>query len=201
MKPIVKPVEIFQLLKKFEGQTRVRVNQENKGYGEQFFPLWFEVPEEYLPKNNKTPIKFLFPYEPMIDISLNNKIIKRYIQKGKHNGSVKEYWGAEDWNISIVGALMDDDTKAFPKDDMQTLHNFFLDFPLIRVFCEPFQLLGIHYICIESMSFPFTKGENVQAYEIKAVSDTYRALAQDNNGFNMIKPLLIEIDKDGNPIN
>lgn len=197
----MKPIEIFKNLKKFEGQTRVRVNQENKGFQKQFFPLWFEVPEEYLPKDNKTPIKFLFPYEPMIYISVNKKIVKRYVQKGNHNGSVKEYAGIDDWSIRIIGAIMDDDAKMFPIDDMQTLKNFFRDYPVIRVFCEPFQLLDIHYICIESMSFPFTKGENVQAYEIKAVSDTYRALAQDINGFNMIKPLLIEIDKDGNPIN
>ena len=39
------------------------------------------------------------------------------------------------------------------------------------VYCEPLQLLGINRIVIEEMSFPFTKGENVQAYEISALSD------------------------------
>ena len=124
----MKPIEIFQHLKKFEGQTRVKVNQENKGYGEQFFPLWFEVPEEYLPKNNKTPIKFLFPYEPMINISINKKIVKRYVQKGNHNGSIKESFGTDDWSIRIIGVLMDDDAKMFPRKDMQTLQNFFHNF-------------------------------------------------------------------------
>ena len=37
--------------------------------------------------------------------------------------------------------------------------------------CEPLQLLGIDWIVVEEMNFPFTKGENVQAYEISVISD------------------------------
>ena len=41
----------------------------------------------------------------------------------------------------------------------------------VKVNCAPLELLGINDIVIDDFSFPFTKGENVQAYEIKACSD------------------------------
>ena len=40
-----------------------------------------------------------------------------------------------------------------------------------KVYNELLMILDIHEICIESISFPFVKGENVLAYEIKAISN------------------------------
>ena len=51
----------------------------------------------------------------------------------------------------------------------------------LKVYSPPLELLGINRIVIESFSFPFSKGEDVQAYEIKAFSDFDHKLLLDIN--------------------
>ncbi len=153
---------------------------------QQFFPLSFSI------DNGNS--YWLFPYEPMISINGKNKIIRRSVAKFKKTeggdqpfGSVKEHWSQDDYEITITGILfgslmqgrMED---CFPRDDFQKLRDLFTYNKEIRVKCEPLQLLGISKIVIEDFSFPFTKGENVQAYEIKAYSDTsHKLLIAGNN--------------------
>lgn len=54
---------------------------------------------------------------------------------------------------------------------MQELMQFLVSVGSLFVYSHPLEILGINHIVIEDYSFPFTKGENVQAYEIKAISD------------------------------
>lgn len=139
---------------------------------QQFFPFSFEFKEQ----------KYTLPYEPMINISGGNTVIKREVAKAKPKsgssltGSIKERWNQKDYEITITGVLMGsvltgDASKCFPRKDFEQLKKIITEPARLKVYCEPLQLLGIHYIVIESFSFPFTKGENVQAYEIKGYSD------------------------------
>jgi hypothetical protein len=151
----------------------------------QFFPFWF-VDE----KGNK----WLLPYEPMISISGKNTIIRRNVAKAKSTnvdgislgGSIKERWTQEDYEITITGVLIGSIItgsveECFPRKDFEKLRDIMTAGKSLRVFCEPLQLLGINQIVIEDFSFPFTKGENVQAYEIKAYSDFDYKLLLDIN--------------------
>lgn len=151
----------------------------------QFFPFWF-VDE----KGNK----WLLPYEPMISISGKNTIIRRNVAKAKSTnvdgislgGSIKERWNQADYEITItgvlIGSLLTGSVKeCYPISDFEKLRNFMIAPKSLKVFCEPLQLLGINQIVIEDFSFPFTKGENVQAYEIKAYSDFDYKLLLDIN--------------------
>lgn len=155
---------------------------------EQYFPLLFRAEnEEHF---------FLFPYEPMINVTGGNHIIKRNLAKHEKDpkgyGSIKERWTAKDYEITITGALhgailsgtVDD---CFPREEFTKLANY-LKGGRIEVLSPVFELLDIHYLVIEDMDFPFTKGENVQAYEIRARSDS---------SFQ----LLLDIDNEGNPVN
>lgn len=137
---------------------------------EQFFPFTFA--------NGEESQWYTLPWEPMIDIKSKNIITKRYVAKqGKMNiGSVKERWANDDYDITITGTLFGlkdqgELSETYPKTDMEKLRNYLLSAESIKVNCEPLQILGINRIVIESMNFPFTKGESVQAYEINAVSD------------------------------
>lgn len=162
--------ESFVYDKPFEGysdtwQADYPINEE-----EQFFPLSFSFTE--------TGEKWLFPYEPMINISGGSNIIKRNVAKQDNQmiGTVKERWSIKDYEITITGALFGNLLKGkpedcFPKQHMQELLEFIKTAKEIFVYCYPLELLGIAKIVIEDYSFPFTKGENAQAYEIKAVSD------------------------------
>ncbi|OBX17811.1 MULTISPECIES: DUF6046 domain-containing protein [Bizionia] len=153
---------------------------------DQFFPFTIKKPSE--------DIGYTLPYEPMIDIEGGNNIIRRYVAKAKYEGankiggSIKERWNSKDYTITIRGILMGsmltgNIQDCYPLKDFNRLKNYLTVGEIFEVFCEPLQLLDIHRVVIESFSFPFTKGENVQAYEIKAFSDHSH-------------PILIELDEE-----
>lgn len=136
---------------------------------------------------------FLLPYEPIVNISGSNEIVKTdvkanpkksalgFLEMTIPRGTIKERIHPNDYSISITGVLMGDvmDGKfedSFPRDDFQKLKfilenskEIFVNHPLL-------EQLDIHKIVIESFDFPFSKGENVQAYSIKALSDDYYEL-------------------------
>jgi hypothetical protein len=141
---------------------------------QQFFPLSLSIDEE------KT--FFRLPYEPLISISGKNVIAKRRVSKWNAEnskqltGTIKERWSQDDYEITITGVLMGslltgNVEDCFPIADFKKLKEVLTHAKQIKVNCAPLELLGINDIVIDDFSFPFTKGENVQAYEIKACSD------------------------------
>ncbi|WHT39970.1 DUF6046 domain-containing protein [Myroides sp. mNGS23_01] len=191
---IIKQIPYFQKVELFTGQSILPLNSplvqqndteeettlaeplnENKKTieSQQFFPLTLSVDGSE---------EFTLPYEPVISIEGKNNIIKRSVLKyneqfsGSTFGTVKERWSMDDYKITITGALFGTSEigayeSTYPREDFERLKNFLLQGKEIKVKSIPFELLGISYIAIEDFSFPFTKGENVQAYVIKAISD------------------------------
>lgn len=142
---------------------------------DQFFPFSFKGDDG---------VNYLLPYEPMISINGKNSIVRRKVAKAKSigtdgktiGGTIKERWTQDDYEITITGVLIGsiltgNSEQCFPRADFARLVEYMTTPKSLKVFCEPLQLLGINQIVIEEFSFPFTKGENVQAYEIKAYSD------------------------------
>lgn len=136
----------------------------------QFFPLSF--------KSTADQDWYLLPWEPLINIEASTRIAERYIAKAGKNqiGSIKERWSLDDFNITITGAFYGQKIRGsmaetYPRYEMERLRDYLLTAEAIQVKCEPLQILNINKIAIMSVNFPFTKGESVQAYEIKAKSD------------------------------
>lgn len=136
----------------------------------QFFPF-------SLKKESESQF-YTLPWEPIININARNNIAKRKVAKAgsRFVGTIKERFSTDDFEITITGALYGKSLiggydEAYPKEDMERLRDYLLSAERFKVHCEPLQLLGINYIVIEEMNFPFSKGENVQAYEITATSD------------------------------
>lgn len=136
----------------------------------QFFPLSF--------KSTADQDWYLLPWEPMINIEASARIAERYIAKAGKNqiGSIKERWSLDDYNITITGAFYGQKIRGsmaetYPRYEMERLRDYLLTAEAIQVKCEPLQILNINRVAITSVNFPFTKGESVQAYEIKAKSD------------------------------
>ncbi len=136
----------------------------------QFFPLSFSFKEK--------GVRWGFPYEPMINISSGNNIVKRNVAKQgeKLIGTIKERWSRKDFDITVTGVLIGSIMQGkpedcFPKDQFIQLFDFLKYAKELYVYSHPLELLGITKVVIEDYSFPFTKGENVQAYELKLVSD------------------------------
>jgi hypothetical protein len=147
---------------------------------QQFFPLSLSIDDG--------ATWFRLPYEPLISISGKNVIAKRRVAKSEKNtatdlkageffGTIKERWSQDDYDITITGVLMGallrgNYEDCFPKADFEKLKKILTFSKHIKVTCPPLELLGINSIVIDDFSFPFTKGENVQAYEIKCCSDS-----------------------------
>jgi hypothetical protein len=149
---------------------------------QQFFPLSLSIDQ------GKT--YFRLPYEPLISISGKNVIAKRRVAKWNAanskqlTGTIKERWSQDDYDITITGVLIGSLLRGnvedcFPRADFEKLKKVLTHAKEIKVNCAPLELLGINSIVIDDFSLPFTKGENVQAYEIKASSDfSYNLLMQ-----------------------
>jgi hypothetical protein len=136
----------------------------------QFFPLSIRR------AGSKDPW-YTLPYEPLISINAANNIIKRNIAKAPNFiGTVKEHFSQDDYEITITGVFYGEKEigamdECFPREDFEALKRYCTAPEGLDVECELLQLLGINQIVVESFSFPFSKGENVQAYDIKALSD------------------------------
>lgn len=137
---------------------------------QQFFPLSFSFTE-----NGQ---RWLFPYEPMINITSGNNIVKRNVAKqgDKLIGTIKERWSRKDFDITVTGVLIGSIMQGkpedcFPKEHFRNLFDFLRHTKELFVYCYPLDLLGITKVVVDDYSFPFTKGENVQAYELKLTSD------------------------------
>ncbi|MEY4902580.1 MAG: hypothetical protein RLZZ292_395, partial [Bacteroidota bacterium] len=140
---------------------------------QQYFPLSFSFgdPPAYT--------RWLFPYEPMLTITSGNVITESNVAKqGSIRGTVKERWSMKDWDITITGVLFGalingKPEDSFPAEKMRELMEFLVAAKTINVYNHALAELGILKVVIYDYSFPFTKGENVQAYEIKCKSDDY----------------------------
>lgn len=164
--------EKYDVYNGFNGGIGGTINQADAPLAEdqQFFPLSFAF--------TNGGQKWLFPFEPMINISSGNNIVKRNVAKqGKELvGTIKERWSRKDFDIQVTGALIGSKLRGnpsdcFPKAQMINLFEFLIHEKEIYIYCEPLEILGITKVVVEDYSFPFTKGENVQAFDLKLVSD------------------------------
>ncbi|PQA92746.1 hypothetical protein SAMN05421796_11070 [Chryseobacterium piscicola] len=143
------------------------MNDKSKSENAQFFPLSLKCS---IDKGEW----FLLPWEPLISIQGN--IRQNQAPPAQHIGTIKDRRLVDDYEITISGAFYGKKIKGaysetYPRRDMEKLRNYLMSPEAIEVKCELLQLLNINKIAITGMSFPFTKGESVQAYEIRAKSD------------------------------
>lgn len=141
-----------------------------------FFPLAL--------RKESDSLFWALPFEPFVTISGKNVVIKRNVSKAAPakeekksiGGTIKERWSQDDYTVTITGVLIGayetgGVDRCYPKEDVRKLHDYLTTPERIDVMCTPLQELGIHYLVVESFSFPYTKGESVQGYEIQCVSD------------------------------
>lgn len=112
-----------------------------------------------------------FPIEPLISVSGKNIIKRRYVAKSETRGSIKERWSEDDLSINIEGSLINADMHSYPTDDLSTLYEAVRQRQAIEIKNQLLQVLDCHQIVVESYSFPFSKGENVQNFSLNAFSD------------------------------
>lgn len=112
---------------------------------------------------------WLFPLEPMITISGKNIITKRYVNKGRIRGSIKERWAQDDYGIAIEGVFVSQD-GTYPEREVGQFRRI-CEAGQVAVLSPLLEIFGISHIVIERWELPFTSGVGNQNYSIKAVSD------------------------------
>lgn len=114
---------------------------------------------------------FLLPVDPLVAISGNNKIIRRYVNKSNKRGSIKERWNQDDYEITISGIITADENYSL-NEYMQRLRTYCEAKESISIICDLLNnVFDIFNITISSYEFPFTPGEENQQFTIKAYSD------------------------------
>lgn len=124
---------------------------------------------------------FKLPTDPIISIEHKNIIVRRYVAKSNRRGSIKERWSMDDYDISISGVLMSDEHHEVDYY-VKELRRYAEAKESIAITCDYLNTqYGIDRICIESISFPFTKGMENQMFTIKAYSDDLYDLLEEVN--------------------
>lgn len=107
----------------------------------------------------------------LADVTIVKQIIKTNIQGV--NGSVKEYISQGDYEITIKGALVDESGQRYPEEQVKQLVEYCEVPESVRIYSRFLNdNFDIQYLTIQEANFPQVEGvENVQLFEIKAVSD------------------------------
>lgn len=112
------------------------------------------------------------PWEPLLTLKGKNVIVRRQAAKSEKRGTIKEHWAQGDYEITIQGILMDCfDELRYPEEDVRRLRRICEARKELKVNCILLDVFAISRIVIEDYDIPFTKGENMQAYTLKACSD------------------------------
>ncbi len=122
-------------------------------------------------------VSLKFPIDPFISVAFKNIITRRTVAKGSKRGTVKERWTEDDVDITIVGVFIGENGE-YPQE-VKTLQTLFEKREAIKVTSQFLNEKDIHYIVIDNVSFPHTKGAENQMFEIKAYSDdTFQLLVE-----------------------
>ena len=114
---------------------------------------------------------WLLPVEPMITIGGGNTVIRRNVAKGRQRGTIKERWSNDDYTISINGLFTKKDNWTYPRADVIKLRELLESRESLDLQCDLFEIFNIGSMVVEKFDFPFTKGEENQAWSITGYSD------------------------------
>ena len=128
--------------------------------------------QDYLALRNEQGQEYCFRLDPILAVGGKNIIARRYVAKGSLQGTVKESWSQDDYDITISGVLIWDDAKDL-NGQVQALQSMLVCGESLAVVND---LLndgyGITRLVVDSFQFPHTKGLQNQAYTIKCYSDS-----------------------------
>lgn len=117
---------------------------------------------------------FMLPITSIV--SFRNDKIMGVTRVNGGNGTVKEIYGFDDWQITINGFLIPDSTQqqgfTSPFKQEKELHRWNNLASSVSVFGKPFSVHKIKSITIKSMSFEPMRGKPlIRSFTINAISD------------------------------
>jgi hypothetical protein len=99
------------------------------------------------------------------------KIIERTTVRGR-NGTVKEYWSMDDFEVRLRGAIIEQRTDYYPNEEVQNLHDLLKLPESLKVVSRFLQMFDIYELTVKDYYFPPIEGvTNVQYFDITCYSD------------------------------
>jgi hypothetical protein len=122
-------------------------------------------------KDQNGEVIYTFPDTVLIHLAENSKNIVRTPMQGK-DGTVKEYIGMDDWQLRIMGMLINPTSKDYPEDLKSELTRIYERNEALRIDGSSLCTLGIHQIVFSSIKFDRKPGQpSSVAFTIEAYSD------------------------------
>ena len=123
------------------------------------------------------PVKLgdvLLPNEPSVTVASKKNIVETVLVGSTVQGSVKELVAIGDYEITIRGLAIKQDSKLYyPEREIKTLHDLYKRNESVVIVCGLTELLGISRVIITDFSLPEMIGvQHAQLYEIRCISDT-----------------------------
>lgn len=145
-----------------EGEGNIDVYSSNDAYKKSimgtkiFFPLSLDG--------------YDMPNEPMISVT-GNKVVVKTVLAGVQ-GTVKEEISVDDYQVTIEGIAINDDSDDYPEEIVQKIINICEKPGRIKVVSDLMKLFNVQWLVIESYNFQGIEGhQNCQSYTLNCVSD------------------------------
>lgn len=112
----------------------------------------------------------LMPPTTIMELSRKKRIVKTHVN-GAQTGTVKEYIGADDYEVRMTGVIVSQD-DYMPVDYIQDWVRVMEAPVALDVTAELLQWFGIFRIVVEDYTLAQVEGyQNLVAYQLRAVSD------------------------------
>lgn len=107
----------------------------------------------------------------VVDVSQTHNIIRTQILG--RNGTVKEYIGLDDYELTLRGAVVNTADRTYPTDEMKKLASILQCPEHLAIVSRYLQdIFNLTSVVITGKTFPMSEGvENTQLFELRALSD------------------------------
>lgn len=114
---------------------------------------------------------YQLPNTPLVEINGKKNIVKTPIDG--NDGTFKQLWSLDDYEISIRGIAIDEENQdEYPSEIMYNIRALFEERKSIIILNELTTIFGINYMSVETLSIPAVEGaETYQQYIITGCSD------------------------------
>lgn len=154
----------------------IRTSSASSSLGTPVFDQVYVKPINYTvldSNNNKKVIPFngyQLPDATIIEVNLPKIIIKTPVNG--NDGTVKEYIGLDDFQITIRSIIVNHNSELYPEQEVNSLIQLFKVNTSLQTVSKYLNLLGIDEMVVESLQLlPVEGTPNIQPFVLTCVSD------------------------------
>lgn len=118
------------------------------------------------------------PIEALVSGRGRKNIIISNVLKKKRQGSVKELWSIDDYEITITGSLYSNEEGVYPSEQVARMKKIVESQDIVTIQSLLTDAIGVRYVVAIDWDFPTTKGVEWQDYSVRFLSDVDHELIE-----------------------